>query len=254
MKVFLIILEAVVLALPILPFTRSVWPAHSTADLLTSLTIYLGLQVLILGALAGQAVGDMKREIARKLEGIELQLPSGRTRLIRDEEFYAEFLAATKAARSRVWVAYLAPEPPEDYPTPQRHVYYREHAAAVRGNTTAKCRRLIRDTPANRKWVVALMREFGGLPHVSLAIIKDREAKHAEPLALSVQVVDKDRAWLVAIEGHERSADYRDVAIADAELVRVFAGYSERLWNASALVLDSGKVTQEGQRLVSENG
>jgi len=113
-------------------------------------------------------------------------------------------------------------------------------------------RRLIRDTPANRRWVAALARDFRDLPNSSLALIEDRPPAEATSLALSVQVADGDEGWLVAIQSHERESSFRDIRVTDRELVGVLEMYFNRLWSIADVVLDSGRVTESGTRMLTQ--
>jgi len=70
------------------------------------------------------------------------------------------------------------------------------------------------------------------------------------PLAISAQVVDGEKVWLVALEGHERQADFRDLFIESDEAAEAMRRYYHRLWARATLVLRSGVVTSDGAAIL----
>ena len=73
------------------------------------------------------------------------------------------------------------------------------------------------------------------------------------PLALSVQVVDKDKTWIVAAGSHQTKQEFRDVYIEDEHVAASMIEYYDRLsWQKSVVVLDHGRITPEGKKMIEE--
>ena len=65
-------------------------------------------------------------------------------------------------------------------------------------------------TQENIPWIKQLIAELKGLSNADLAVILDRPDHEEASLALSVQLIDGTKVWMVALFGHERKGAHRD--------------------------------------------
>ena len=73
-------------------------------------------------------------------------------------------------------------------------------------------RRLVRDSQKNKAWIAKILTEMSGSRNFSLSMITDDE-KEEHPFALSVQVIDNEKVWLVAVRSHEPGGGPRDLLL-----------------------------------------
>lgn len=81
-------------------------------------------------------------------------------------------------------------------------------------------------------------------------LTKDLPPEFEMPLAMSVQVVDDQRSWLVATAAHETEASYRDIYIENVDVAISLSNYYDRIWKVSEKLLDRGRITPEGIALL----
>jgi hypothetical protein len=178
-------------------------------------------------------------------------LPETRVRKLRDDEFYSQFLDAAKGARSVVNIMYLATYPPDDVPTDERQFYYSALLQLIKKRPQVRFRRIVRTSAKNRSWVTEMISLLREVPNADVAILKESE-REPMPLALSVQVIDGEKTWLVAVGSHERVADYRDLYIENRDVAATMQQYYDRLWGKATKLLDSGRITSEGHTFMTE--
>lgn len=168
---------------------------------------------------------------------------------IPDHEFYLDFLNEMRKAKRTVCISYFAPYPPDTTNHQDRAEYYRKIKKIIKGNPKVHFRRLIRYTDKNKPWIKELLRDFSGVPNFDLAVIRDLEDANVKlSYALSAQIIDSQKCWLVAIESHENQNAYRDVYLEGSAISESMQGYYARLWNLSEELIVSGVLTQEGIR------
>lgn len=171
-------------------------------------------------------------------------------RPLRDDEFYAMFLETAKSADSHVYISYLGPTNPGQTRHRERDAYYTAILNAIRGNRRAAFRRLMRNTESNRTWCAQRIKQWEDLPNMSVALLPDYSGGHDMPLPLSVQTVDTQHAWLVAVEGHERSGPHRDLYINDSTSADFLEKYFRRLWSRATTIIDHGQPVNEGRQML----
>lgn len=192
--------------------------------------------------------GDLERRFASLDQDVRAALGTApQITPIRDDEFYRDFLRAAEEATENVLISYFGNHAPDRAQHVERRRYYESLLQVMRENPRAHFRRLLRDTPANREWARRRTPQWIGLPNVSVAFLADVNPDHPMPIALSVQVIDSRRVWLVAVEGHERQGAHRDLSIKDATAAEMFAKYFFRLWGKAEVVVDGG-IAVEGWR------
>lgn len=235
---------------PFVPLTRQLWeldkPAAFNAVLATAIGLYFIINSTMIGAMLVRDGGGVRDEMAKFVS----RYPGSVIRWLRDDEFYSEFYAAAEGAVHTVRICYFAPTPPADGAPKGRLEYYRKLAALIKRERRAQYQRLIRYSDANRDWIAELLRDLEGEPNASIAVVDaDLEPTKRMPLALSVQIVDENKSWLVAIKSHERQGAFRDLYVESKDFAEAMGLYYERLWSNATLVLENGRVTDEGVKL-----
>lgn len=236
---------------PFIPKTAGFWHANSPQDFYNSLAGFLGIQLLLLSTAVTVIVAKGVQDQEGGLSEIRSALPLTIVKRLTDSEFYSHFRSAVEEAEHSVRIAYLAPYPPSDVKYEDRRKYYQEILGLMKKRTKINFKRLVRASPKNEVWVADLIRELTGKPNVELSLLtRDLPADLEMPLALSVQVIDGEKAWLVAVGGHETERDFRDVYIENQYVAGVLSDYYERVWQVSEKLLDHGRVTREGSDLL----
>jgi hypothetical protein len=235
---------------PIVAVLRLNEPGQVQNAVFAAVGIGLGLLTAVLSVL----LLEQRHMLESSLTAIQAASRAGAVRLIRDDQFYAEFLQAARLASSTVCICYFGPRAPVSVADTDRKAYYRKiHRVMVNRSGEVKFRRLVRRSPENEAWVATAAEALDGTPRLDIALINDLDETKLMPLALSVQIIDQQKAWLVAVQSHEQIGDYRDVAIEGGDLPKVFQLYFDRLWREAEVILDSGMLTTAGKALIARN-
>jgi len=236
---------------PLIPLTAGFWHTNNPSEFYGRLALMVGLQFTF-ATLA--MVLLMEKEVAvlrASISGLISAFPVTVVKRLKDFEFYDQFRRAVEDARHSVRIAYFAPYPPLDVAYRERKKYYDDIVALMSHRSKISFKRLVRQSPKNDPWVAELISKLRGRPNVDVAVLTQDLPETVEmPLALSVQVVDDDKAWLVATASHETEGDFRDLYIQNADVAKALGDYYDRLWSISVKVLDRGRVTEEGERLL----
>jgi hypothetical protein len=235
---------------PVIPWTKSLWKFNDAAAFYAQLTTFIGIDFALIVATFGYLFARARNDVVEELCALADRVPGSTIRWIDDRAFYRDFLSAIEASQHAVRIAYFAPIPPDAVQVASRGTYYRDLAEIMRSRSTVQFSRLVRYTEANQAWIVGLMREFQDVGNVSIAVISnDLDPTQSMPLALSVQVVDEESAWLVAIAAHERTGPVRDLFVENPAFADAMTQYYTRLWAAADVLLDHGRMTESGERM-----
>lgn len=102
-------------------------------------------------------------------------------------------------------------------------------------------RRIIRKTAANAPWVRDLANRLEGSANAHIRLIKDSEGEEM-PLGMSVQLIDDQKVWLVALKAHDGQGEPRDLYIEHEEVSSAMGRYYDRLWEKAEPMLDGGQI------------
>jgi len=223
--------------------------------LITLVGVLFTLTTVVFGA--GIAMSLSKAEandvrIEKFLEEVHEKLGITSVRLLQDYEFYPHFSYHTEEAKQSVDISYFEPVPPGEPGRDEKMDYYRKHFAIVRRKKDVIFRRIFRDSVDNKEWIGRILeQDLQGVVNIQLAIIKER-ASNQMPLALSVQIVDGARVWLVAIATHGREREPRDVYIENQQVAMMMEKYYNRLWARSEIIFRQGQLTPEGRSFLKD--
>lgn len=230
---------------PFIPFVReNIWaPATSISSFASTLATYVGLEFLLLSLLVGLLLLDFKSEAKEDIKNfgdlLNRYTPL-HVRQLGENQFYKEFLGCCVSASHYINICYFSPRPPAVGGGTERVLYYSRIASVMQDNPGTRFRRLVRDTEANRKWVLELAEALSGTHNCSIALLRDQDQSVELAYALSVQVVDGRVAWLVAIAEHSGAEFFRDIAIENEQVAGMLSKYFDRLWQQAEVVFKPG--------------
>lgn len=247
------VVQALLVATPFIPATAGFWHVKSQSDFNNSLAAFLGLELLLVTTAVTIMLLKGAKDQSDGFSEMRSALPLTLVRRLTDSEFYKEFLFAVGDARHTVCIAYLAPYPPADVGYKHRKKYDEQILQFMKQRTDVTFKRLIRDSPSNREWISGLMRELKDKPNVDIALLSADLAPEKEMgLTMSVQLVDDDKTWLVALKAHEMEGDFRDIYIENPDVAAALRSYYDRIWKTATLLLSRGRLTGEGSELLQE--
>jgi hypothetical protein len=250
-----LLLQLLLALSPFIRFTASFWKAGSPQEFYNNLTTFIGIQlVLVTGAVTLILLRGFQDQSSAFSE-FRSAFPATIVRRLSESDFYNHFRCAVEEAQHSVRIAYLAPYPPTEVAYKHRKRYYEEILELMKRRTDLTFKRLVRASPKNDRWIADLLHELRDRPNVDIAMLtRDLPSECDLPLALSVQVIDDDKSWIVAIGSHEREGDFRDIYIENADLAKGLAEYYNRIWQVSDKLLDRGRLTTAGQALLQRTG
>lgn len=247
------LLQAFLSLTPFVPTTQKFWHSGSSEEFYGKLTAFIGVQLLLLTTAVTLILLKGMKDQEDSFFEMRSALPLTLVKRLNDAAFYNDFRAAVVGAENCVRIAYLAPYPPGEVPDRTRKRYYDEMLGLMKERSTITFKRLIRASEKNKPWVTELLRELKGKPNVELALLtKDLPPENDMPLALSVQVVDSDKTWLVAIASHENEREFRDIYIENPDVAAGMTDYFDRIWSVSEKLLDRGRITPSGDAFLVE--
>lgn len=236
---------------PFIPFFAHSLPENPSPRALLDLQITIfGVQFAIITAYLGLALWLYEKEAGARAASLLAAINAPQIKRLREHDFYPEFLTSIKRATIRVDTMYLAQSAPDETRHPARLHYYDELLRTIGQMPRVRFRRIIRDSENNRRWLSRLLFALANnCPNADIGLLKEA-GRQEMPLSLSVQLIDSTQVWLVALDTHEGSSEYRDVYVESAEFNAAMNGYYERLWDRSEPLLKQGRLTAEGQQII----
>jgi len=170
-----------------------------------------------------------------------------RIELLSEEEFYDKFLFyVTNHAVNNVDISYMDIHKPRTSKKSYKKEYYEKITEFIKSNSRITFRRLIRNTEDNLKWVREIVEQLKGCGNFSLRVYDHADKDSREIATVSVQRIDNNFTFLVAL-GEQRPIEAkRDVFIQSEELARIFVRYYNQIWNSSIRILEDGEIIESG--------
>lgn len=210
------------------------------------LIVYSGLRMTLLTRSVDQVAQEARTAVGEMDELSSLLLKSTNSlALYRQEDFYDSFPKVLRKAQHAVALSHFDSRSPLDTATPAAREYYAVLPQIVRLNNATSFRRLERFTHGKIAWLLQLCEEYQGLVNFSLAYLPFGGKERERTPAISVQVIDNQRTYLVAIARHEDLHEFRDICLVGEAPARIWHTYFEDLWTNSRLLIDKGRVSEE---------
>ena len=237
---------------PFIPFFARALPENPTMrDVLNLEITIFGVQFAIVTAYLGLSLWLYERAAETRGKELLQTINAPKIQRLREQDFYQEFLGAAKKASRHVDIMYLAQNAPDETKHKDRHDYYDQLLRTIVSTHQVRFRRIIRNSDSNRRWLSELLPKLADRPNADVGLLKET-GREKMPLSLSVQLIDSNQTWLVALETHEGSSDYRDIYVENAEFNSAMSRYYDRLWNRSECLLNQGRLTDEGTKIIEE--
>jgi len=237
---------------PFIPFFARALPENPTMrDVLNLEITIFGVQFAIVTAYLGLSLWLYERAAETRGKELLQTINAPKIQRLREQDFYQEFLGAANKASRHVDIMYLAQNAPDETKHKDRHDYYDQLLRTIVSTHQVRFRRIIRNSDSNRRWLSELLPKLADRPNADVGLLKET-GREKMPLSLSVQLIDSNQTWLVALETHEGSSDYRDIYVENAEFNSAMSRYYDRLWNRSECLLNQGRLTDEGTKIIEE--
>ena len=162
-----------------------------------------------------------------------------------EEEFYSRFLYLLRnEAKENVWITYLDVHPPVLSKYRYKRGYYDELTPLIK-ESTVKFKRILRATKQNLSWVEKLVEELRGHDNFSLACYRDPDTFSPSVPAVSLQRIDDEHTFIVALAEQEATTKERDIYIKSSKFATYAIKYYQRLWEKSIKIIERGEVKQD---------
>jgi hypothetical protein len=163
---------------------------------------------------------------------------------IREPDFYDRLEVDMGEANNRVWISYLDNKSPLKSHDDGKVSYYEELGEFIekKSSTGVEFRRLVRGIPQLDPWIRQLMEYREGISRYSLACLPDDDPQDRSKPHVSVQLVDDDITYFVAVGEQQETVEPRDMFVRSMELNDQWSRYYQRMWNESYEILRRGQI------------
>lgn len=214
----------------------------TTPLLLTALFSVIILQIGFVFQNFSNIFDEQKGELELALDHIR---NSATAEPISESDFYDRFRVDVRNADDQVLITYLDNDDPRQKADEETVKYYEDIKEITKSSSDVRFRRLIRANPQLEDWVDDLIEAHEGDANFSLACMQDRNPDQASIPHISVQLIDDDITYFVAVGGqHEQGAVPRDLRLQSEAAARQWIGYYNRIWNDAFEVMRRGMVQE----------
>ncbi|MHB9288111.1 hypothetical protein ACKVMT_13860 [Halobacteriales archaeon Cl-PHB] len=186
----------------------------------------------------GDQLANMGNKVESLLENTATVIP------VREPNFYERFDEDSKEAKKHVWITYFDNKSPLDTHDSDKKEYYEQVGQTIRKKSDqgVEFKRIVRAVPQVEDWVDQLIEERQGISRYSLACVPDDQPELRSNSHVSVQLIDDDITYFVAVGEQQESDEPRDMFVRSVELNDQWSRYYQRLWNESFEVVRRGQV------------
>ena len=204
------------------------------------LFLYLGLVSIAIGLFVQRIEKRLSNKIERSLSTLS------QIDFLYEEEFYSKFKQMILQATISVDITHLGLTPPLQRKDSLQSDYYK-NLYDVYKKSKATIRRVERVSVEKIEWIEGLLNKMEGLVNFSMFCLVDNEKELAEMSDyLSVQRVDEEHVFFVAVTEHRSTSKPRDIYIKSKRLGEYFLNYYEtRLIRKSLQVMKDGKMVPD---------
>lgn len=169
-----------------------------------------------------------------------------RVSTLHQNEFYAEFNSKLKTAKKFVDICHFDKEPPLRQGKSNEKGYYDELGAIVKRQSQTLFRRLERLTPEKAQWIEDLVATHSNQKNYSLRCLLNDDITSDQIDAVSIQRIDENETYIVALAEHYSTTGVRDVHIVSPEVNQLAARYfTNRLWEGSTPIIERGSFKKD---------
>lgn len=162
-----------------------------------------------------------------------------------ESKFYQQWISDVTEAERRVEITYFDNKDPVESPDEVKAEYYEDIGDVIERKPDVEFRRMVRAIPQLNDWVEHLLDERDGLANYSLACFPDNEPAEPERPYISVQLIDNDLTYFVAVGEQRETSSPRDMYVESEEMNNQWSKYYKWLWNRSFVILRRGSIQTE---------
>lgn len=168
-------------------------------------------------------------------------------RPIYEANFYDRFLTDVERASHRIEISYFDNKDPRGSSDTKKVEYYQNIGDMAKRKSTngVEFRRIIRAVPQLEDWVDDILEEHEGTSRYSLACLPDNSPKEPETPHVSIQLIDDNISYLVAVGQQRETSNPRDIFVRSDPMNTQWTEYYEKLWDESYIVLRRGIVQED---------
>lgn len=219
------------------------------ASLAASLFTQITTQALLvtLASVIILQIAFVFQDLSGNLEGaLEYIQKGAKAEPIKESDFYDRFRVDVRNAEERVYISYLDNQDPRDSTDYEKAQYYEDIKEIAKNSEDVSFRRIIRGITELEDWVDSLLDEHENDSNFSLACIPDKEPHEPSKPHVSVQLIDDNVTYFVAVgEQKESGKTPRDLRLESESVSDQWTKYYNRIWEDSIVVMERGKVQEE---------
>lgn len=167
-------------------------------------------------------------------------------RQVWEADFYESWRTDVEKASRRVDITYFDNKDPRKSTDTEKKDYYESFGEVVKRKATegVEFRRLVRANPNLEDWIDDIIDEHTGTSRYSLACIPDPDPETGSLPHVSVQLIDDEIAYFVAVGQQMEGSTPRDLYVRSAEMNSQWGQYYDKLWNESFEILRRGTLQE----------
>lgn len=229
------------LVLPLLVILISLTRNLSTVTYASAFASVILLYLSFMYWELGDQIAEISSNVKSLLENTATIMP------VREPNFYDRFDKDTLEAEKHVWISYFDNKSPLNTHDEEKREYYENLGGLIqkKSNEGVEFKRVVRAVPQLESWVDQLIDERQGISRYSLACVPDRKPEERSNSHVSVQLIDDDITYFVAVGEQQESDEPRDMFVRSVELNDQWSRYYQRIWNDSFEVLRRGQVQDD---------
>lgn len=207
-----------------------------------------GALISLIGSIILIQIAFIYHQISYDLiDALEFIRNRATTEPIREKDFYDRFRVDIRNADNYVYISYFDNKNPLEDADDEVVKYYEDIKEIIKSSSNVDFRRIVRGIPELNGWISEMLDEHQGDANFSLACILDEEPEASTKPHISVQLVDNDVTYFVAVgEQRETGEVPRDLRIQSEEVSNQWKRYYNRIWESSTVLLDQGRRNDVG--------
>jgi len=214
------------------------------------LIIYFGIVAIIIGITIQRIESSIKEKINEYKDSIT------NVEYLYEDQFYAKLKALIKNSNTNVDLSHMSLKRPSYKKGSLQESYYKS-LKELTNKSCAHIRRVERFSKEKIGWIEGLLHDFNGIKNFSLFIYCEpsEELQKSElSTLLSIQRVDEDNLFIVALNEHTSIRAPRDIYFRSKRLTDYFLTYYQsRVIVNSKCILDCGQINQEMWESIKDN-
>lgn len=175
-----------------------------------------------------------------------------RINILHEDDFYSNFSETINSASKSVLISHLDIKPPTKLKGSSSKKYYDDFFRLVKSKSIVRYKRVERVSKEKIEWIETIINKLKDSDNFSLRcfISENNDEKLG---AISVQLIDDNYVYLVAVSGHTMPHTKRDILIRGREINMMWQMYYEDiLWNTSHSIIENGRLNQENWDILKQ--